>query len=865
MRSLLRLIVNYYLISWKLAIFAIMKDYKSNIIQISENGNGNFSCDVPITKGQWLELLYQTNIIEPAWIRVLLSFYFMPGHKASCAQCAEKYGYHMNVYNVGIKSVGRAVVKTFGNFSVVDEAGKEHFWPVAIGVGKEIKVNGVTQFEWQLRRELVEAIKEYLINVSIDSYIADIDKHWKEEMYKWQAVMWFQQHWHLEETNLASMIELATGKTGNLLASMNSFPRGMMIEFAKVAPHEVREMFVGLYDESQPLGKRVPAFITKAEELRTKYNPGNWNSHYQTTNAISVYLWLRYPDKYYIYKYTEYKAVAEKLGLDFSFKKNGNVSELIKGFKMYDMLNSHLCKNSRIKELISTRTEHENKLYRDPQLRTATIDFGFYISRWFDSIEKELYSKNTITMSPFISQASAILKSKKNIILQGAPGTGKTYNTAALALAIIDGTVPENHRDVMERYEHLRAERRIGFTTFHQSMDYEDFIEGIKPVHDNGLVRYEVEDGIFKRMCEAAKVASEVAASGSDDLMEGMNENPTIWKVSLEGTGDNPTRRDCMKNGHIRIGWHEYGDIDFTEDNPKVTEGKSILRAFQNDIKIGDIIVSCWSANETDAIGIVTGDYEYREEGGKLPRYRDVRWIVKDIRHNIRDINNGKRMTLGTVYRLSISLRDILDVIETYVTPKKSVVEISEKPFVLVIDEINRGNVSKIFGELLTLIEKDKRLGDYHPVTLSLPYSKQAYFGVPQNLYIIGTMNTTDRSTGTIDYAIRRRFAFITVPAERDVIDNEMGKLLFDNVKSFIERFKYADMDLEDLMVGHSYFMSDTSEELLMKVRYEIIPLIKEYIKDGILSVRSDEAKLYFNAWQKLETVNDNHTGTSED
>lgn len=461
-------------------------------------------------------------------------------------------------------------------------------------------------------------------------------------------------------------------------------------------------------------------------------------------------------------------------------------------------------------------------------------------------------------MSPLISKACALLQSKKNLILQGAPGTGKTYNTAALAVALIDGAVSGQHRDVMDRYDELRAARRIGFTTFHQSMDYEDFVEGIKPIHDGGAVRYEVVDGLFKRMCKAAQVASDIEETGSGTI-EGLNlinDNPTIWKVSLGGTGDNPIRKDCLQNGHIRISWEQYGDIDFSADNPNVTDGKNILRTFQDSdiMKIGDIVVSCYSQADTDAIGIITGDYEYRADGGEYPRYREVKWLASGFRHNILGINNGKRMTLGTVYRLSIDLKDILDVIRKYAPMVPMAVPAAQKPYVLIIDEINRGNVSKIFGELITLLEADKRLGEDNGITLQLPYSKdEKGFGVPRNLYIIGTMNTTDRSTGTIDYAIRRRFAFLTIPADREVVKGDTAKALFDDVKTFIQKYRYADMDVDDLMVGHSYFMADDDAELMMKIEFEIIPLIKEYIKDGILTIRPDEARKYFDSWLQLK------------
>ena len=198
--------------------------------------------------------------------------------------------------------------------------------------------------------------------------------------------------------------------------------------------------------------------------------------------------------------------------------------------------------------------------------------------------------------------------------------------------------------------------------------------------------------------------------------------------------------------------------------------------------------------------------------------------------------------------------------------------QVSDKPYVLIIDEINRGNVSKIFGELITLLEADKRSGGgAHHISLKLPYSKED-FSVPSNLYIIGTMNTTDRSTGTIDYAVRRRFAFVTLESRVDVIENwcdsqsvpsdvkNASLALFAQINgigrndssSFIAKHKASDFELEDLKVGHSYFMAKDMASLKLKMRYEVVPLIKEYIKDGILRSMTDDDK-YFEKWQNAE------------
>ena len=180
-------------------------------------------------------------------------------------------------------------------------------------------------------------------------------------------------------------------------------------------------------------------------------------------------------------------------------------------------------------------------------------------------------------------------------------------------------------------------------------------------------------------------------------------------------------------------------------------------------------------------------------------------------------------------------------------------------PCVLIIDEINRGNISRIFGELITLLEADKRQNGEHPVSVILPYSKKE-FSVPSNIYIIGTMNTTDRSTGRIDYAVRRRFAFYTLEADTEAIAyyyrknvelGEKANQLFNAVKEFISDNKTDDLEMDELMVGHSYFMASSEEELRLKLDYEIIPLIKEYEKDGMLQP-SDELKDKINEWESL-------------
>lgn len=274
-----------------------------------------------------------------------------------------------------------------------------------------------------------------------------------------------------------------------------------------------------------------------------------------------------------------------------------------------------------------------------------------------------------------------VIKQKKQIILQGAPGTGKTYSSAEIAVKLIDGNAPSDRAELMKRYKELVDKEQIFFTTFHQSMDYEEFVEGIKPetTSDNKII-YKLKDGIFKEACKSA-------------------------------------------------------------ENNKV---------------------------------------------------------------------------------------------------------------VLIIDEINRGNISKIFGELITLLEVDKRKGKENEIEVILPYSKEK-FSVPDNLYIIGTMNTADRSIGYIDYALRRRFAFISIKADKLAIENYYDNInknsdcknnainLFEKIEKLIKENINEEFEADDIMIGHSYFMAQNFEELQNKLEYEIKPLLLEYFKDGILKLNKDK------------------------
>lgn len=406
----------------------------------------------------------------------------------------------------------------------------------------------------------------------------------------------------------------------------------------------------------------------------------------------------------------------------------------------------------------------------------------------------------------FISKTAKLLQSKHNIILQGAPGTGKTYNTAAIALAALDVTDVDlnDHKAVMKRYDSLLGDQ-IFFTTFHQSLDYEDFVEGLKPhvqtdADGNSIgVTYEPEDGIFKRACNA------VQTDQSKDIVECIDDY--LQKIK---------------------GYQNKREI------PTVT-GRSSLYVWWKE---GNSTVSSRSTNSTSSRG-----EEYTPSPLNIEKIK-LQALGKGCENNWQSYAQAFIEAVKREYHAT-----------------------TDKPVVLIIDEINRGNVSKIFGELITLLESDKRSNGNHPIKVMLPYTK-GEFGVPSNLYIIGTMNTTDRSTGTLDYALRRRFAFVTLKSQDSVIkkyysdagNDDLGSVavaLFADIKKFIENPKHlcGDMSIDDLMVGHSYFMAESEEELQDKVEFEILPLINEYINDGILNVKNEEKKTAFDAWRSLNPI----------
>ena len=518
-------------------------------------------------------------------------------------------------------------------------------------------------------------------------------------------------------------------------------------------------------------------------------------------NNLSMGLFWICPDRFLALDSQNRAFIEKELGL--KIKKEPNYKEYIQilsQVKDYMSKNTALCKNyAELSLLAWEKSNNENN--------GTMKDFEKYVT---------------------------LLKKNHNIVFTGAPGTGKTYLARQIAIFKVLG---KTDIETLSDTEKAIIKERVGFVQFHPSYDYTDFVEGLRPITDDkGNVGFERMDGIFKEFCKKAII------KGNKDIVfsELLNNNPTVWKVSLEGSGDNPTRTDCMNNGYIRIGWPGYGDVeDFSEMDNFATGGSAILKAFQNTMKIGDIVLSCYSNTEIDAIGIISGEYEYKEDGGNYPRYRKVKWLIKGMRENILSINGGRKMTLSTIYKMTVSPTEILKLVEKHSSKEQK----NEKlPYIFIIDEINRGEISKIFGELFFSIdpgyrgEKGKVKTQYQNMVSEGDVFADGFY-VPDNVYIIGTMNDIDRSVESMDFAMRRRFTWIEISAEsqKDMLDSlgEYAQDAKDRMKKLNNVIENTPELGKAYEIGPAYFLKLENHDYRFDSLWDmnIEPLLREYLR----------------------------------
>ena len=796
------------------------------------NTNGEYSCgDIGVTTEEWLDLLNDEK--SKPYHEALLCFLRQKEHKATCVKVSQVYGKPAQYYNSKVYNFSKWVQKRLNRFSVKDADDKDTYWCITMQKGWDTKQG----FQWQLRDELVEALRIYLMKALIDVFRNGKPFNGYYEEYKWDL---------LDRSEGKDVLAVFDGLRGENVID-NPRTDTVIKYLVDNKADKTRVCCQHLIDESVPLNDRLAAFKSEMKDLC----PSKWKNTANDERTASALLTCVYPETYTFYKDEIYKNICDYFGYTSrkAGKKYEHFMELVNGFvKSYG-------------EEIQQIMLNEIKGFKNKPLNLAVQTLFWCMKDYMkENLEKKMTTEtNNSSKGTWYDDVVRIWERRKNIVLYGAPGTGKTYDVPELAVRLCDPSfmVAEPSREeIVSRYNQLKTEKRIAFTTFHQSLDYEDWIEGLRPVvNENNQVTYEIESGIFKKLCEEAE------RPVIKDKQVGISDNAVVWKVSLAGTGDNDVRRECMENNHIRIGWDGYGPVisDETDWSVYNGEGKQILDAYINKMKIGDIVMSCYSSQTIDAIGVVAGEYEFEDKFPNYKRVRRVNWLVKNINENIVEMNDGKTMTLGTVYRLnSITLDNVKSILEKYNTSSK--MEENDKAYVMVIDELNRGNVSKVFGELITLLEADKRKGRINAESVVLPYSKKG-FHIPNNVYLIATMNTADRSLGSLDYAIRRRFAFIAEkPFGLDVegfdedLFEKVSRLFVKNFDEYKESGWDPTMKLEpadtlsdeykpeDVWIGHSYFlMQDEEDNTSNRLLYEIIPLLEEYVRDGVLTAEAQD------------------------
>jgi len=772
----------------------------------------------------------------------------------------------------------------------------------------------------------------------LEGYKGYFPLHWDDEKYKWEAIKHFQNHWDIDAKNFGEMFKLATDKTFNLLASGYAYPRGMITNFAKADDEATRTMFRNLFDESQDLAARVDAFQTAAEEMRSKYDDGTWRNHYQNTNAISTYLWLRYPDKYYIYKYELFRAAAKELSSDYMPKRNGSVESLVGGNQMYDEICEAIKADPDIRGMIEAAMVPS--CYPDPEMKTATIDVGFYLARYYleerktEQEEEEWFPKE---YSPDLEVEDWVELLNDSSVF--------TTSSLQIMKRMKDYGGQATCTQLSVKYGESKNFYNSGSSSLAKRIAEKTGCE-VPPDRDSGNARWwpilyvgkhagKDDEGsyIWRLRDELSKALVKVDLSGIDlyakveKLDDGhgywwLTANPKIWSFADIKIGEEQSYTLYNENGNKRRVFQnfldaEVGDVVIGyEANPvkkvvaigritQANDGKAIYFEKVEGLATPIEYLALKECPELEKMEffvqpngslfkLTKGEYDFimdiiREENplqkqdAAKQKYTKEDFLSKVymteeryevlealLRNKMNVILQGapgvgktftaKKLAYAMMGEVDDSRIEMVQFHQNYSYEDfimgyrpdgadfkltdgifyrfcQTAANYPDKEFFFIIDEINRGNMSKIFGELLMLIEKD-----YRGTKATLAYSGMP-FSVPENLYIIGMMNTADRSLAMIDYALRRRFSFFEMEPGfnsegftkyQNGFTNETFNALIDQIKALNKEITDDKSLGRGFQIGHSYFCGReesgcTDEWMRSVVEFDILPMLGEY------------------------------------
>lgn len=758
-----------------------------------------------------------------------------------------------------------------------------------------------------------------------------VSTQWGNEKYKWEAVKFFQDNWDVNAADFAAMLTLSLSKTYNLLASMNNFPAKMIQGFAKTAPEEVRAMFIALFDESKDVVSRIIDFKDQSSILLEKYGNGA-GQHYQYENAVSTYLWLRYPDKYYIYKYGEIKAVADELGSDYRFKKGAYTDNLRNFYSLYDELCAEIKKDVELISLL--KSQLTENCYPDTEYRTLTIDVGFYISRYYSQKESTATDEWFPTdYSPNISVEEWVeLLNDPDVFTTGSLEIMKRMKDYGGQATCTQLSIKYGETKNFYNSGSSALARRIAEKTGCPVMDRDEESSRWWPIlyvgrnagkDDSGSYTWKLRDELSEALDKVDLSQVELyVASAPGEEEHGywwLNANPKIWSFSDIAVGevqsytlynDNGNKRRIFQNfldakaGDMIIGYESnpvkqivaIGKISSEQDGEKIyfekIEGLSSPIDYQTLKSCSELERMEYFSNPQGSLFKLTkGEYDFifdmiRDENPLAQEAAVEKYSKADFLNEVYMTENRYDMLLSVLRnKKNIILQGAPGVGKTFAAKRLAYSMIGEKDesriefvqfhqnysyedfmmgykpvndgfelkhgifyrfcqkaanqpekdFFFIIDEINRGNMSKIFGELLMLIERD-----YRGTKTTLAYNGLT-FTVPKNIYIIGMMNTADRSLAMIDYALRRRFSFFEIEPGfdsdgfvkyQDALDNETFNELVVKVKELNKEIALDKSLGKGFCIGHSYFcgQSTCSDEWMHSiVDYDILPMLSEY------------------------------------
>ncbi len=670
--------------------------------------------------------------------------------------------------------------------------------------------------------DIIEMFNQLRLKEALRQYKKDfVATHWNEEKYKWEAVKCFQDNWDIHAADFENMLSQSLSKTSNLLASTNNFPAGMIIEFAHAAPEKVRAMYMDLFDESKDVFGRIESFKKQSNILLKKYK-STAKQHYQHENAITTYLWLRYPDKYYVYKYSEARSVSNKLDSNYKFKKGSYTDNLKSFYDFYNEIRESLKRDSTLIDLFKSQLTDD--CYPDSELRTLTFDVGFYISR---NISKPADKES--------NQADS-----DDMEFTEKPKSSEEHRYWWL-----------NANPKIWSFSNLQTSHVQEYTLFNENGNKRRVFQNFLDARAGDLV-IGYESNPVKQVVALAKVSA--ANDGKKICFEKTESlvNPIDYRTLKECPELEQMEFFQNPNGtFFKLTKDEYEFIMdmIREENPLTS--KDMNTSYTKKDFLSEVYMS---ENQYDRLsGVLLNKMNLILQGapgvGKtftakrlaysLMGEKDdsrIEFVQFHQNYSYEDFVMGYRPS-GDSYELKYGI--------FYQFCKKAENQ-PDKKFFFIIDEINRGNLSKIFGELLMLIEKD-----YRGTKATLAYNGMP-FSVPKNLYIVGMMNTADRSLAMIDYALRRRFSFFEMaPAfeskgfkeyQHSLDNRTFNELISEIVKLNGEISRDKSLG-KGFCIGHSYFCGKTNETCTNEwmqsvVNYDILPMLSEYWFDDDTKVQ---------------------------